>query len=244
MSLNFLGKILLDETRKTTKVKPNRPSRDDIRVVGETLLGEGANRQTNALGVRIGERERPIQGGLDHSGNVLLVAILLVEEGKHLGVVLADAATGEANDLLLGLAGGTRTAKRHRVVECALHKLGVVSLLHLRSNLAVLNVGGVAPHEPLGGRPQLDALARTPTTTSMTIDVEGGDTDFGANVVSLATELATLVDHHSHELLHLDHSFGSTRRGLPIPHNTYIIAYQGAESQYPLGKYSDFSMWS
>ena len=206
MNLNVLRKILLHKSAQPTKVKPNRPSGDDIGVVGETLLGQSPDSETNALGVGIGEIERPIQGILNHRGNVLLIAILLVEEGKHLRVVLANDVPCECQDFVVRSIELPGTAPRNRAADGAVSVLGVVGLLHLRINHALLNVGGIAPHETESGRPELHALARTPTVASMSIDVEGGDPNLGADVIRLATELATLVDNHRRELLH-NHNF-------------------------------------
>ena len=125
-------------------------------------------------------------------------------------MVLANAAAGKANNLAFGLSDGTRAAELHGVIEGILHELGIICLLHLGSHLAFLDVFGIAPHETLGGRPKLDILTRPPTSdaTPGAKDIEVGDMNFGANVIGFATELTTIIDNHSNELLHMTFSFG------------------------------------
>ena len=203
MRLHLLGEIFLHEAAQATKVKPHRPHGDDGGVLGQALLRQRPEGDANALGVGIVQLERPFQRGLNGAGDVLLEVELLVKEGKHLGVVLADDVAGEGQDLLLGGVDLARTAPRHGVVEDMICILGVVGLLHFRSHFAVLDVVGIAPHIPLVRRPQLDGLGAAPATTSTPpIELEGRGADLRANVIRLALELASTLDHHSVELLH------------------------------------------
>ena len=222
---------------ETTKVKVDCPCGDESRVVENAFLREGANGDPHLLGVGVAEGvERPIKGGLDNSCHILaLEAGDGIELLKHLWVVLANHIAGELYDLALWLAIGLGTAPSDGAVDGEIDILGVVCLLHLRINHALLDIFGVAGHEALGGRPKLDACGADPSTTpAPTGKMEGRGANLRPNIIRLAAELATLVDHHCLELLHDFHSQVKELVGiLPLPNNTYIISYLGAKVNTP-----------
>ena len=206
--MTLCGNISCRILAKTTKVKVHRPRRGERGVGHNALLDEGPICDAHRLVTAIPKTHGPLDGGHDGLTNVLLEGELALKRGNHLGVVLANDIECKTHDVLLRGIGLLGTAPLHRGVEVHFRILGEILLDLLLRNLSLIHIGRVAIDETLGGGPQLDGLGVNPTTTTRpTIELEGVGANVRTNVISLALELATPLDHHRNELLHLDLSF-------------------------------------